>query len=746
MQKTLFYIFLMCAFSNYAQVKLKGFIYADSSNLAISGVMVSITELNIETQTTNEGYYQLKNIPKGQYTILFKQLAYQTKVISVNLKDTIEETNLFLKPSFLQYNEVVVYGTNNCAIEKTANSISIIDANTMRSEGSLNLSDGIAKIPGVSQLTTGAGISKPVIRGLYGNRIQTVLYGLRFDNQQWQDEHGLGLSDVGIDRVEIIKGAASLLYGSEAMGGAINIIEEKSAPIKTIKADFSTRVFANTYGNATDIGLKGATEKINWRVRIGEDSHADYSDGNNKRVLNSRFGGYYGKAGFGFHFKKWISQNNYMHSQNNFGFLMDPIQLFDPPDDRLSRDFQRPHHTVNLNIFSSQNSFFLKNSKLKVNVGFQNNNRQEQEGGNKISLNMVLNSAITNIVWTKVFKEKTELNIGTQDFYQTNLNLGSRTIIPDATVMESSAFTYIKTTLKNIVVEGGLRYDFRYVQTFFTGNINTDPSSPGTKILPFTNHYNALNGALGLSWFTENHWNIKTNFSSGYRSGNLAELSSNGLHEGTYRYEIGNTDLKIEQNICADVLINYKASIFNISAAAYNNHFLNYIYLAPSNEEYIGFQIYNYKQQDATIRGVELTADIHPQQWQWLDWITSYAYVNGTLSNGNNLPFIAAPKLNSDIKLSFKNKKHINEFTVKPGVTYVFNQDRPGDFETATAGYYLINASASITIKHPKNSVTISLSGNNLLNNAYFDHLSRFKYYGIYNIGRNVSLNFKINI
>ncbi len=744
-QKIMLYILVIITIKNYSQTTLKGIVLKDSSNSGLLNVIISIAELNIVTQTTADGFYQLKKLPKGQYTVMYKLLGYQTKVVSINLKDSTL-LNIYLNSSFLQVPEIVVYGTTTSDNEKTANTISTIDGNTMRTEGALNLSDGIAKLPGVSQLSTGAGISKPVIRGMYGNRIQTVLYGLRFDNQQWQDEHGLGLSDVGIDRVELIKGAASLLYGSEAMGGVINIIEEKSAPINTIKTDFSTRVFTNTYGNATDIGIKGATQKINWRVRIGEDTHADYSDGNNKRVLNSRFGGYYGKAGFGFNIKKWVSQNNYMQSQNNFGFLMDPIQLLDPPDNRLNRDFERPHHTVNLNIFSSQNTFFLKNSKLKVNVGYQNNNRQEQEGGNKISLNMILNSFITNLVWTKTIKEKTELNIGTQNFYQTNTNIGSRTIIPDATIAEASGFVYIKTNLKHLVLEGGLRYDYRFVQTYSTGLINTDPTSPGTKILPFTNNYNAINGAFGLSYFTTQHWNIKTNFSSGYRSGNLAELSSNGLHEGTYRYEIGNTNLKIEQNACADLLINYKTSLFNASAAAYYNHFFNYIYLAPSNDEYIGFQIFNYLHQDATIKGLELTTEIHPQKINWFNWINTYSYVNGTLNNGNNLPFIAAPKLNSDIKLSFKNNKHINEFTVKPGITYIFKQNRPGNFETETPDYYLVNISASITIKHPKNIIQLSVTGNNLLNNTYYDHLSRFKYYGIYNIGRNVSLNFKIII
>lgn len=737
---------MFLSLSGISQVTLKGVIWLDSSDTKIIKAVISIPELNIITQSNEDGFYKLKNLPKGHFTIMYKLLGYETRIFSLNLNDSLVEKNVSLTPSFLQYPEVVVYGTNDAANDKTANTISQLDANEMRTNGALNLSDGISKIPGVSQLTTGSGISKPVIRGLFGNRIQTVLYGLRFDNQQWQDEHGLGLSDVGIDRVEIIKGAASLLYGSEAMGGVINIIEEKSAPVKTVKADFSTRFFSNTLGNATDIGVKGAGQKINWRLRFGEDSHADYSDGNNKRVLNSRFGGYYAKAGFGFNFRKWVSQNNYMFTNSNFGFLMDTVQLKDPADDRSSRSFDRPHHTVYLNVFSSQNSFFMKSSKLKVNLGVQNNNRQEQEGGNKISLNMLLNSYITNIVWTKLIKEKIEINIGTQDFYQTNTNLGARTIIPDAKVMESSAFTYIKANLKHIVVEGGLRYDYRAIETYSTGTINTDPSGPGYKIKPFLKNYNAVNGSLGLSWFDAEHFNIKANFSTGYRSGNLAELSSNGLHEGTYRYEIGNTDMKIEQNLCGDLVLQYKSSFINLFATGYYNRFLNYIYLSSSDKEYLGFQIFNYLQQNATIQGVELTSDIHPKKIKCLNWITSYSYIYGTLDNGNYLPFIPAPKLNSDIKLSFRNSKKVSEFSIKPGMTYVFLQDRPGDFETSTPAYYLVNCAASLTVKNKKNLLQFGLSGNNLLNATYYDHLSRFKYYGIHNIGRNVSFNFKIII
>lgn len=737
---------LFISLKNYSQVKLIGTVKLDSSDVPVQKVIISIPELNLVTQTNNNGNYTLTNLPRGLFVIQYTLLGYKTEIERLNLNDTIIKNNTVLHKSYMQYSEIVIYGTSETNNNETANDITQLSVTEMRAEGNLNLSDGLTQMPGVSQLTTGPGISKPVIRGLFGNRIQTVLYGLRFDNQQWQDEHGLGLSDVGVDRIEIIKGPASLLYGSEAMGGVINIIEEKSAPVNTVKVDFSTRLFSNTYGQGLDLGIKGATKKINWRVRLGEDSHADYSDGNNQRVLNSRFGGYYAKAGFGFNTKHWASQNEYAFNQNNFGFLMDTVQLKDKADDRISRAFDRPHHTVYLNVFSSQNSFYLRNSKLKLNLGVQNNNRQEQEGGNKISLNMLLNSYIANLVWTKVLKTKSELKLGSQSLYQTNFNIGSRTIIPDATIFETSIFSYFTSRLEDLVLEGGIRYDYRNIETYKTGTINTDAEGPGNKIVPFNKTFNSLNGSLGLSWFTAKYITLKSNLSTGYRSGNLAELSSNGLHEGTFRFEIGDPNLKIEKNICLDLSATFKTSWINFASSVYCNRFLNYIYLAPSGNEYIGFQVYNYLQQNATLKGIELTSDVCLKKSPSINWITSYSYVEGALDNGNYLPFISAPKVKSDLKLSYRNSNKIEMVYLKPGITYVDAQNKPGDFETTTPAYYLVNASAGITIKSLKKMIEISISGNNLLNKTYYDHLSRFKYFGIYNIGRNISLNLKLTI
>src|SRR3982751_2701458 len=142
---------------------------------------------------------------------------------------------------------VIVSGVKKEMLRHTAFNVQSVSAATLRNNVNYNITDALAREPGISKITTGNGISKPVIRGLYGNRIQTVLLGLRFDNQQWQDEHGLGLSIIGIDRIEVLKGPSSLLYGTEAMGGVIRIIEEKSAAANTKESDVKVQTFSNTY-------------------------------------------------------------------------------------------------------------------------------------------------------------------------------------------------------------------------------------------------------------------------------------------------------------------------------------------------------------------------------------------------------------------------------------------------------------------------------------------------------------------
>jgi iron complex outermembrane receptor protein len=637
--------------------------------------------------------------------------------------------------------EIEISSSQNTFYNETAMNKSDLKVFQMRQSGAFNISDALSKTPGISQMNTGVAISKPVIRGLYGNRIQTVLSGLRFDNQQWQDEHGLGLSDIGIDRVEIIKGPASLLYGSEAVGGVINVIEEKAPEDGTVEGDVNARYLTNTFGYAADAGLIGNIRNQTFRVRAGYESDADYTDGENKRILNSRFDGYYGKVSYGFTKNKWTCQNNYNFSMNDFGFIMAVNQGAFLQDDRNSRSFKGPHHTVILNIVSSENIFRLKNSVLKINFGGQYNNRLEDEGGGEISLDMLLSSLVYNLQWIKMLGAKTELIIGNQSILQKNFNYGKRKIIPDANIQETGLSVFINHKFGELILEGGLGGNYRRINALLTKHFNDDPTK---ETAPYENALPSMNGMLGATYNPSEHLNIRICASTGYRSANLAELSSDGLHEGTFSYEIGDPDLKAEQNMNAELAVNYNSKYFDLNVSGFNNYFMNYIYLSPTDEfNNIVFPIYRYKQGTADLYGGEAGFSIKPTSQ--LKISSNYSAVIGTLYDTAYLPFIPAPKIQSEIRYTYKlNKEAKSSLYFVAGSDYVFPQTMPAAGETETIDYMLLNAGVGTDLNLDHFRMNLSVTCNNLLNQQYYDHLSRFKPYGMHNIGRNIIVNLRI--
>jgi iron complex outermembrane receptor protein len=628
---------------------------------------------------------------------------------------------------------ITIAGIKRQTLKHTPFNVSVLSQAQIRNTVNYSITSALASIPGISQITTGNGISKPVIRGLYGNRIQTVLLGLRFDNQQWQDEHGLGLSIIGIDRIEVLKGPSSLLYGTEAMGGVIKIVEEAVPDSGARQSDINASIYSNTLGFSINGGISKNTGVKNWRIRIGADSHADYSDGNNRRVLNSRFESYNLKATLGFKHAKWMNQNNFYSSFSRFGFIMKDNSDRKPVDNRISRKLDGPYHAVLFNILSSENTLLLKQSKLELNGGVHSNLRLENEGGNHISLNMFLNTFTYNAKWFRDLGRNTEIVIGNESQYQINTNYGSRVIIPDATVFETSLSAYLKKKWQKVDLETGLSLSKRNVSTKQTQNMDYTSGA----IYSFSNWYTSVNGNAGISVNTANNWNFKINLSTGYRSPNLAELSSNGLHEGTFRYEIGNPEMKAEQNLNTEVNINYESKWIDLYGAAYVNLFRDYIYLSPTGTQLFGFDIYRYFQGDAGLYGSEISLHIKP--WRKLAIQSSFSTVTGKLATGKHLPFIQAPKLVTDVVV-----KPGADLSCKAGADLVFAQNHPGDFETATGSYWLLHASLQWVIHRDKKDIRLTVAGDNLLDKAYYDHLSRFKYYGIYNTGRSIQVSVSI--
>ena len=605
----------------------------------------------------------------------------------------------------------------------------------MKEMGSQTLSDALSNLPGVSQLTTGA-ISKPVIRGLYGERIQVNVAGLKLEDQQWEDEYGLGLSDVGVGRVELIKGPASLLFGSNAMGGVVNIVEEDWLEQEKNNHNLNFKMFSNTYGVGLDYGFR-RSGKNTLLFRAGLESHADYSDGAGNRVPNTRFALYNLKLGYIINRSHFKSENRILAAFNEFGFIADTAEIHEENEDpRLSRKFENAHQKVFSALFSSINTLKLnETTEWKTTLGLQYNLRQEQERSNTIDLNLSLGTVSLNTNLKKQLGSRLTWTNGLAGMFQLNTNYGSRIIVPDATIGEGSAFSYVKyrhlSGQVNGNFEAGLRYDHRQIVTHQTGSFNP----PESEIPPFNRGFNDVNGSVGES-FSYRNLLLKIDLSSGFRSGNLAELSANGLHEGTPKWYVGNPEMKVEQCLDADISAQWQHKWLTLRGSVFSNKFRNYIYLLPTGEEYFGFNIYRYEQTNATLKGFEAGFSIDKKEQFGFSF--DYSYLDAKRNDGSWLPLTPANRLLFESKYFLPPiaSNWQNTF-ISFGMNYTQEQNNTDSFESSTPDYLILNAGAGVSFK----SVRILLTCRNLTNQLYYDHLSRLKYYGLYDMGRNIVLN-----
>jgi len=662
---------------------------------------------------------------------LFTLMLLLTVHLTAQTKDNTRQFEL---------NTVTVTAYKEGLIKQSSLNIIPLKIDSLSRFNNFNLTDLIAKTPGVSMLSTGVAIAKPVIRGLYGNRVLVLLSGLKFDNQQWQEEHGMGIQEVGISKVELIKGPMSVLYGTEAIGGIVKIIEEEKAAVNTREMDVSLKLNSNTLGGLLQAGYKVNKGNKWYRIRLGVENNADYSDGNDTRVLNSRFDGYYLKSTYGFKKHNWTSENNFSSSYNRFGFIFNDIYNFLKPDTRWSRDLSsNPAHLVLLNILSSENKIDLTDgSRFVLNLGIQSNQRLEKEGGGGISLNMELLTFQYLAKWIKQVSEKSEFIITNLGSYEDNTNYGSRKIIPDARMQESNLSVYLSSKINSrFIWENGIGGGEKWIKTYFTPTVNDQSKSiqPFNKLSPYYNLFS------GFSFIPGDQFNLKLNIATGVRIPNLAELSSDGLHEGIFTYEIGDPHLKNEQNIALNFNAVYQSNHFELWISPFYNHFFNYVYLAPTQQEWFGFPIYLYKQQDATQYGTEAGISLKPVDRLSIGLV--YSGMIAKTKDDNNLPYTPAQKITGSVHYNFRLKGHasLNCFAQ---IDYNLAQNNTAPFELATPDYSLLSLGASSSFILNHHDCDIALTGSNLLDEAYYDHLSRFKNYGLLNIGRNITLSLKM--
>ena len=708
----------------------------DLQNQPVPGVAVYVAELHKGTTTDENGKYSLNNLPKGGLRIAFTFVGYTTQ--NKNIEKLLKENTLdiLLTQAAFEMDEVIVSTAFSKLQSQNVMKVEHETIKTLQQKGTSTLIEGLATIPGVSQISTGTSIGKPVIRGLSGNRVLVYSQGVRLENQQFGDEHGLGLNDSGVESVEVIKGPASLLYGSDALGGVLYFNPEKFADAGDFKANFSQKYFTNTQGSNSSIGLKTSTENWKFLARGSFNSHSDYKAGDSDRVTNTRYNEIDFKTGIGYSNSSFSSVLRYNYNKLDLGI---PEEGFGEQTTTKNTEF--PRQGVFNHLLSLNNVFFFQNSKLDVDLGYITNDRSEFEDSNEAALHMKLKTFNYNAKYHLPKMGKIETIVGVQGMHQTNANSGEEYLIPDATTNDFGVFGTANYEWKSNVLQAGLRFDNRNVTSIAHG---TEGEEGYFQALDRS--FDSFNASLGYKTNLADNLTMRLNVASGFRAPNLAELTSNGVHEGTNRYEIGSGALKTEQNVQTDLNLEYKNSHFEFFVNGFYNHVNNYIYTSPTGEIIDNNDVFAYVQDNAKLYGGEIGLHFHPHPLDWLHFETSFETVTGKKQNGDYLPLIPANNWNNTIRTEFNIKNWFHDGFATLNVSSTFNQDNVSGFETASKGYSLVNLGFGGTVKFGKTAFDVNINGNNLFDKKYIAHLSRLKTDGIPNIGRNIVLGVNFNL
>ena len=738
-------LFIIAGFSVNAQNSISGKI-TNTKNKPIFGVEIYALEIHKGTTSKEDGSYILNNIPNGKIKVTFSYLGYKTitKTIALNSKNL--SINITLEESSFEMDEIIISTPFNKLQSENVMKVERLTAKGLQKTGALTLSEGITNIAGVSQISTGTSIGKPVIRGLSGNRVLVYTQGIRLENQQFGGEHGLGINDAGISNIEVIKGPASLLYGSDALGGVLYLNPEKFASENKNQVTFNQRYFSNTLGSNTSLGGKISGENWKFLARGTYAYHSDYKAPTNQRITNTRFKEKDFKTGIAFSKNKFTSELRYNFNNSKIG-ITEGIT-----EQSTSTSLLEPFQLIDNHILSSHNHLFFGDSKLDIDLGYTFNDRQEfeehedeadHEEDEEAALRMKLKTFTYNTKYHFPKIGNLEILSGVQGLNQTNRNFGEELLIPNAKINDFGVFTTANYTWNKSTLQAGLRFDNRNITTE-RHEINHDGDIHIFNAIDKS--YNSFTTSLGFKTSLSDEFTTRINISTGFRAPNLAELTSNGVHHGTNRFEKGNNNLVNEKNTQIDISLEYKTDHFEFFTNGFYNSLNDYIYLNPTGDVEDGSPVFNYIQENAKLYGGEFGFHLHPHPLDWLHLESSFETVIGKQKNGNFLPLIPANTWKNTFRTEFKIANWLQQGYSSLSLHSTFSQNNVSQFETKTPAYNLLNLGFGGDVVLGNTKFTTTVSVNNLLDKKYIHHLSRLKSDGILNQGRNIVIGVNFNI
>jgi iron complex outermembrane receptor protein len=777
---------------------LTGRITDKTNHTPLPGATVYLPDLRVGASADAQGNYTIKNLPRGRFVVEVHYIGYAAFTASININGSTSH-DFELSETLIEKNEVVVTGVNLAtSVKQNPAPISVIRRDYLDQHISTNIIDAIARIPGVNQVTTGPAISKPFIRGLGYNRVVVIGDGVRQEGQQWGDEHGIEIDDYNVGKIEVLKGPASLVYGSDALAGVVNIVPPSILPEGSIKGNVAANYLTNNGQVSYHADLSGNQNGFNWSLFGTQKFAHDYKNKYDGYVFNSRFNNTNYGATIGLN-KQWgYSHLSFTSFNQNLGLVegerdsegrfikvinVDGNEEEAVADNFKSYSMNMPKQKINHQKIVWDNNLYLHNGgRLGLTLGYQYNQRREYEdvlAPDDPALRLQLKTFNYSLKYFVPEMAGWQTTVGVNGMQQNNRISGEEFLIPAYDLFDFGAFAITRKTFNKLTLSGGLRFDTRSLKAkaLHLDEDGVPVGNGGTvKFGAADRNFSNVSGSVGLSYEASDKVVLKLNAARGFRAPNIAELAANGVHEGTIKYEYGNQDLKPEVSTQVDAGAEFNSQHLSVSGSLFYNHITDFIFShkllnaagtdsipAEDNEE--GYAAFKYQQATANLYGGELLIDIHPHPIDWLHFENTFSYVRATTSNGTDstkyLPNIPAGRWLSELRGNFK-KLGGSLRNLYAGVQMDMNLRQDNVFsayetETPTDGYTLLNANLGADVVNRHNKVLFSLhfAVNNIGDVAYQSHLSRLKYApeneltgrnGVFNMGRTFSVKLAVPI
>ncbi|MEL4307720.1 TonB-dependent receptor [Joostella sp. CR20] len=754
---------------------INGKVLDASTNKVISGATLSVA--NIYAVSADDGTFSLNGLQQGKHNLKITHLGYATATIPIDLfadkSDfiiTLESEDVLLEEVELQSKKV-----DNSSVVSISASKEFLESNRENS-----LMQTLSKIPGVSTINIGSGQSKPIIRGLGFNRVSVVQNGVKHEAQQWGSDHGLEIDQYGIEHIEIIKGPASLMYGSDAIAGVVDI-KPSAVPSKGFSGDVN--LLAESNNDLFGISSGIASRKEHWFFR-GRLTYRDYGD--YKVPANTiNYEGYVfdlyknhlrntaGKeanasASFGFISDRIKSETFISNVNAKNGFFANAhgleVRTSDIDYDSSNRDIDLPYHTVNHFKIVNNTNIFFDTHTLTLDVGYQNNYREEHSEpvphGYMPTPPNTTERIFNKNTYTLNVKDKLKalgnhlLSTGLQAELQNNNIGGWGFLIPAYERYTLGAFVYDQYEVNpNFHVLGGVRFDYGFMNTdayydWYPSTVNNPDGSTSyiyeQRAQNESLHFGNFSGSVGVNYQQEKT-SYKFNIGKSFRMPLANELASDGVNYHMYRYEKGNINLDPEESYQFDFEVSHNFKNFSISASPFFNYFSNFIYLNPTSNYYETLQIYEYTQSEVIRYGGEM--QVNTTLFDKLDLSASAEYVYSEQTSGPKkgftIPF--SPPLSGlfTARYEIANMLFLQQTTFSANFKVTATQKEIVPPEEITDGYQVLDLAmqAKINAFTNKNPLELRFKLNNVFNTKYFNHTSFYRLIDVPEAGRNISIS-----